>query len=94
MTAQLLVSDSGEDTTLRVRVSGVLKMRLAAYLQRQAKRGRTISESDAVRDAIVEYLDRYESAERNLLTDERVADAVKRLLRAAEEEPPRGGKEV
>lgn len=44
--------------TVRGRVSDVLKKRLEKYISAQAARGKSISESDVLIDALVEYLDR------------------------------------
>ena len=46
--------------TIRGRVNEVLKRRLEKFLKQQNLRGKSLTESDVLIDALVEYLDRSE----------------------------------
>ena len=65
-----------KEAVIRSRVNQKLKDRVGAYMKREAARGRALSESDVLLEAVVDYLDRHEKAG-NASALARIADDTK-----------------
>jgi hypothetical protein len=65
--------------TVRGRVNEVLKKRLEKFLKTQNARGKSLTESDVLIDALVEFLDRHEGNVAALIVPPSEPDKINRL---------------
>jgi len=81
--------------TIRGRVSNVLKTRLDKFIKSQAARGRTLTESSVLDEALVEYLDKKEGKPKGCGTDAGCAGHPEEIKFSANDKPAQiPGREV